>query len=159
MRGLLLCYTYCLCAPWEWGNACATQRFSSPVFCGFYLQLFSWIQFHGVRVVVFSCGWHAWAWSIISRALMCVIVTATGAYCLGAGQHTDMHKHSNSHKDTNQCAYSLIILGPSCEEGLLIWSNTTWKIAPSQHTVLKQWHPHSSCSQLQRVWKKTPSLA
>lgn len=163
-------------APWEWGNACATQCFSEndstsappldtrflsrlwtpSVFSDCFLQPFSWIQFHGVGVVGFSCGWRAWAWSIISRALMCVIVTATGAYCLGAGQRTDTHKHSNSHKDADRRAHSLIILGPSCEEGLLIWSNATWKIAPSQHTVLKQRHPHSSCSHLQRVWKELP---
>lgn len=77
-------------------------------------------------------------------------------YCHGAGQRTDMHKHSNSHKDADRRAHSLIILGPSCEEGLLIWSNATWKIAPSQHTVLKQRHPPSSCSQLQRVCKELP---
>lgn len=43
----------------------------SPVFCGCYLQPFSWIQFQRVGVVVFFCGWHAWAWSSISRTLMC----------------------------------------------------------------------------------------
>lgn len=64
--------------------------------------------------------------------------------------------NSNSRKDANLCAYSLIILSPSCEEGLLIWSYATWKISPSQHTVLKQRHPRSSCSQLQRVWKELP---
>lgn len=63
--------------------------------------------------------------------------------------------NSNSHKDANRCAFSLIILSPSCKEGLLIWSYATW-IAPSQHTVLKQRHPRSSCSQLQRVWKELP---
>lgn len=47
-------------------------------------------------------------------------------------------KHSNTH------ARSLIILGPSCEERRLIWSNVTWKITHSQDTVFKRQSPYSS---------------
>lgn len=56
----------------------------------------------GRGVVVFSC-WRAWAWSIISRLLMRVIVTMSGVYRLGAGQRTDMHKQQQSQRRKSVC--------------------------------------------------------
>lgn len=125
-------------------------------FFGCCVQPFSWIQFHrvggwwcflaaGVRgldppSVVCWCVW------LLPCRVFTALLQASAQACT----------NSNSRKDANQCAHSLIILSPNCEEGLLIWSYATWKIAPSQHTVLKQRHPRSSCSQLQRVWKELP---
>lgn len=42
-----------------------------------------------------SCSPDVCTWSIIRRALMCVIVTTMGVCCFGAGQRTKTHKHSH----------------------------------------------------------------
>lgn len=58
--------------------------------------------------------------------------------------HAQTNSDSYNRKHSNTHARSLIILGPSCEERRLIWSNVTWKITHSQDTVLKRQSPYSS---------------
>lgn len=83
-------------------------------------------------------------------------------------RQTHTYKWWKTHKHAKTHACSLNILRSSCEEGLLIWSNTTWKIPHSDDTVPKGQSPYSSCFQLQtfkrtilyleREFKKSTSL-